>query len=474
MKHSNAIHESIEIKYVSLLSFLKKITLILALFSLSQVSFPKIVTYPAPPGLMKSPDFLVKANGEEIWVERIGSKLDTLKYSLYSGRDMEDLNAANFSCSGPVTIEITAPSSIQSYHIRPGSRNITAKVLGRKLIFTIPGPQKLYIEINDLPHLAVFANPLENDPPSPDDEGVLYFGPGFHNPQNITLKSNQTIYIAGGAVVNANIRGSDLENVRICGRGLLNGKIRISNATDLHVEGIFIRNTSGWSNTLTNCHNSSYRNVKVFGFEAIYSVDGINPVSCTNFTIDDCFMRCRDDCVAIKSMNYDLKVDSIFVTNNVMVGWACSDGVTIGFELNGSPVSNIYVKNCDILYARGGGGTGGHSGFSIVCDGPALISNVNYEDIRIENDVEFKNLELIITNGTIYGKDLPGHIKGIHLKNISWENTEKPFIINGFSSENLIEDVVFEHCMIGGKLLKSTEDADFRINDFVRNVTFIP
>ncbi len=82
-------------------------------------------------------------------------------------------------------------------------------------------------------------------------------------------------------------------------------------------------------------------------------------------------MRCRDDCVAIKSMNYELRVDSIFVTNNVMVGWACSDGVTIGFELNGSPVGNVFVRNCDILYARGGGGTGGHSGFSIVCDGPA-------------------------------------------------------------------------------------------------------
>jgi hypothetical protein len=76
-------------------------------------------------------------------------------------------------------------------------------------------------------------------------------------------------------------------------------------------------------------------------------------------------MRCRDDCVAIKSMNEQLRVDSIFVTNNVMVGWACSDGVTLGFELNGSPVENVLVKNCDILYARNSGRTGGHSGFSM-------------------------------------------------------------------------------------------------------------
>ncbi len=110
-------------------------------------------------------------------------------------------------------------------------------------------------------------------------------------------------------------------------------------------------------------------------------------------------MRCRDDCVAIKSPDYDLSVDSVYVTNCVMVGWSCSDGVTLGFELNGGPVQNVVVKNCDILYARGGGRTEGHSGFSIVCDGPATVQNILFEDIRVEEQVEFKNLELIVTPG---------------------------------------------------------------------------
>lgn len=434
----------------------------------------KVVTYPAPPGLITSMDFTVKANGTPIWVERIGSKLQSFNYSLYSGREMEDLNVANFSFSDRVTIKITASSDIKSFLIRPKSRNISAKVKGRDLIFTINSPQKLYIEINNLPHLAVFANSPEVDPPKPGDPGVVYFGPGIHNPGQITLESNRTIYIAGGALVNANVRGASLKNVRITGRGILQGNVRITGTNNLNVDGIFIRNTKGWTNTLTDCHNSSYRNVKVFGYEAIYSVDGINPVSCTNFTIDDCFMRCRDDCVAIKSMNNKLKVDSIYVTNNVMVGWACSDGVTIGFELNGSPVQNVFVKNCDILYARGGGGTGGHSGFSIVCDGPAWVQNIHYEDIRVEEQVEFKNLELIVTNGTIYGEDPPGHIKGIYLKNISWENTGKPFILSGFSSDNLVEDITFDHCKVGEKILSSISDADFRINQFVRNIIFKP
>jgi hypothetical protein len=431
-----------------------------------------IVVYPSTPGLKTSPDFTLKANDVPVWVERIGSKMKTFSYSLYSGREMEDLNVASLSCSGSVTLRITASAKISSYVIRPKSLNIKAAVIGTELIFTITGPQKLYIEINGLPHLALFANPLEVNPPKKGDRDVLFYGPGTYTQDSINLKSNQTLYIAGGAVLNTNIRGRDLHNVKISGRGIIQGNLEISGTSDLDVNGVFICNTNGWTNTLTNCRNVSYDNVKVFSYEAIYSVDGIDVVSCTNFKINDCFMRCRDDCVAIKSGDVKLHVDSVFVSNCIMVGWACSDGVTLGFELNGGPVENIFVKNCDILYARGGGRTNGHSGFSIVCDGPAWVQNIHFEDIRIEENVEFKNLEFIVTDGTLYGTDPPGHIKGVYLKNIQWENQMKPFIISGFSATNLVEDITFDHCITGGKVLTGVKDADFRINEFTRNIKF--
>jgi hypothetical protein len=436
-------------------------------------AYAKVITYPAPPGLVTSPDFTVKVNDTVVWVEKIGSDYHTPQYNLYGGIEMEYLNVANFSASGPLTITITASSKIDKYVIRPKSRGITGIVNGKDLTFTIPGPQKLYIEINGLPHLAIFANPPEVSIPKQGDRGVVYFGPGVHNPGTITLRSNQTIYIAGGAIVNSDIRGKDLRNVKITGRGFLQGNVEISGTTNLNVDGIFIRSTQGWTNTLTNCHHSSYRNVKVFSYRGIYSLDGINPVSCRDFTVDDCFIRTRDDCVAIKSMDYKLNVDSILVTNCIMVGWACGDGVTIGFELNGGPIQNIWVRNCDILYARSDGRTGGHSAFSIVCDGPAWVKNILYEDIRIEENVEFKSLELIITDGRLYGEDPPGHIKGIHMKNIHWENASKSFIISGFSADNLVEDITFDNCYSGVKKLSDTSDANFKVNEFVKNVKFI-
>jgi hypothetical protein len=184
-------------------------------------------------------------------------------------------------------------------------------------------------------------------------------------------------------------------------------------------------------------------------------------------------MRCRDDCVAIKSIDYKLSVDSIRVINSVMVGWANSDGVTIGFELNGGPVQNILVKNCDIIYARGNGRTGGHSAFSIVCDGPARVKNIRYEDIRVEEHVEFKNLEMIISDGKLYGNDPPGHISEVYFKNIQWENGNKPFIFTGFSSNNAIENITFDNCTVGGKKINGTRDAIFTINPFVKDIKFL-
>jgi len=434
-----------------------------------------VIPYPVPSGLVTSPDFKVEVNGTDVWVERVGGadmEQQNPNAVIYRG-ELEDMNIAAFSCAGPMGIKVTAPENIRSFLIRPKNRNIQAKVKGKELLFNIPGPQKLYLEIDSLPHLAIFADPTEDNPPKEGDAGVVYYGPGKHDVGQIDLQSNQTVYIAAGAIVNARVRGRDLQNVRITGRGILQGNVRISGTTNLMVDGIFIRNTSGWTNTLTDCRNCIYSNVKVFSYGARWGLDGINPVSCRNFTIDNCFMRCRDDCIAIKSMNPDLKVDSIFVTNNVMVGWACSDGVTLGFELNGSPVQNVMVRNCDILYARSGGMTGGHSGFSIVCDGPAWVQNIRYEDIRIEEQIEFKNLELIVTPGKYYGDDPPGHIKGVYMKNISWENTEKPFIISGFSPENMVEDVTFDHCSVGGKILTDTADADFIINEFTKDIKFI-
>lgn len=425
-----------------------------------------IITYSKLQGLQTSSNFTLKVNNTPIWVEQIG------------GGDKENLHVANFSCSGPQTITVTASAPIRKYEILPKDRAIAAKVNGRQLSFTISGPQKLYIEIDGLPALAIFANPIEINIPKNGDARIVYYGSGTHNAGEINLKSDQTIYIAGGAVVNGNIRGKNVKNVKIWGRGILNGNVRISGSSNIDVNGIFIRNTSGWSNTLIDCNHTVYNNVKVFSYKGVWGIDGIDPVSCRDFKINDCFIRTRDDCISIKSMSKfgndtvkNINTDSITVTNCLLVGWAHADGITLGFELQGGLVQNVLVKNCDILSSSGQGRTGGHSGFSIVCDGPSLVQNIRFEDIRVENQIEYKNLELIVTEGRRYGTAGPGNIKGVYLKNIHWNNVNKPFVIAGVPS-NLVENITFDNCFLGAKPISSITDGDFQI-EFAKNIKFI-
>jgi polygalacturonase len=250
--------------------------------------------------------------------------------------------------------------------------------------------------------------------------------------------------------------------------------MRINTSKNVEVNGIFIRSTRGWTCTVTDCYKTVFENVKVFSFLQVYSLDGINPVSCKNAVINNCFIRTRDDCIAIKSFRAEnITTDSISVTKSLLVGWYPADGVTLGFELQGGEVKNVFVRDCDIVRARGGGRTGGHSAFSIVCDGPSKVSNICFENIHVASDIEYKNLEIIITDGTLYGKGGIGSINGVYMKDVYWENARKSFVIQGYDSSHLIENVVFWNCYAGGKLMTKPEDAEFQM-EYVKNITFIP
>jgi hypothetical protein len=94
----------------------------------------------------------------------------------------------------------------------------------------------------------------------------------------------------------------------------------------------------------------------------------------------------------------------------------------------------------------------------------------------VEESIEIKNLELIVTEAQRYGQrnPRPGHIKGVYLKNIQWENADKPFVIAGIPFNNhMVEDVTFDNCRVAGKLLTNPTDADFQI-EFARDIKFIP
>ena len=442
-----------------------------------------VIVYPAVAGLATCSDLTIEAGGKQIWVENLKRPTpedapDWFR-SVPATQNME-VNIASFGCSGPFDLIVKVNRDVSSITVRPKSKMIPFTKNGNTFSLQLPGPCKLYIEIDNMPPLLVFADSIEKDIPIKGDNNIRIFGPGMHNPGVMTLKDNEQIYIAAGAVVYGALKGSS-KGAKVFGRGILDGSklkhsgINLNGASDVEFNGVTLRCGSGWQNTLSNCDRITYRNVKILSF--VPYGDGIDPVSCRDITINNCFFRCSDDCISVKASRmgeteWDRSpgpdVSDIAVSNCLMAGYAFSDGFTIGFETNATSITNVIVKNCDILYALGDNKIGGHSAFSIICDGPAKIENIAFEDIRVEENV-LKLFELNVSDGQIYTMAPPGSIKGVRLKNIKWER-EAPVILWGYDENHLVEDISFEECTIAGKPFKGLEYINLTKNKFVKNV----
>jgi polygalacturonase len=442
-----------------------------------------VIIYPAVGGLVTCTDLTIEAGGKQIWVENLKRPIpenapDWFR-SVPATRNME-VNIASFGCSGPFELTIKVNRDVSSITVRPKSKKIPFTKKGNTFSLQSPGACKLYIEIDSMPPLLVFADSIETDTPVKGDENIRIFGPGMHNPGAMTLKDNEQIYIAAGAIVYGAISGSP-KGAKVFGRGILDGSklkqsgINLNRALDVEFNGVTLRCGSGWQNTLSNCDRITYRNVKVLSF--VPYGDGIDPVSCRDITIDNCFFRCSDDCISVKASKmgeteWDRSsgpdVADITVSNCVMAGYTFSDGFTIGFETNATSIKNVMVKTCDSLCAQGGNKIGGHSAFSIICDGPAKIENIMFEDIRVEENV-LKLFELNVSDGQIYTMAPPGSIKGVRLKNIQWAR-EAPIILWGLNETHLVDDITFEGCTIAGEPFEGLGYRQLKINKFVKNI----
>ncbi len=435
-----------------------------------------VIVYPAIPGLTTSDVFSVTVDGKNIWTEKFRTHFDISAFPDWFlepyTKVQQEIHQASFSCVGRVRVNIQVPIAVNRVSIHPLSRAIQASSSGTMVTFSLPGPGKYFIQIDSLPPLFLFADPIEQEHFSPSTPGILYYGPGVHRAGYITLRDSETVYLAPGAIVYGGIRAKGVHHVRVLGRGILDGAsefdqmVLVEDCRDVRVEGVMIRNGLGWTNTLVHSDGVSYRGVKVISFGP--AGDGIDPLGSRNVTIADCFLRCTDDCIAIKAPTRGQNVKNVLVERNVLIGFAFSDGVTIGFETNADSISTVTVRNCDVILARGGSRVEGHSGFSIICDGPAVISHVLYENVRVEKS-EIKLFELNITDGTKYGVGPPGYINDVMLKNVSWAH-EGPIVLKGFDEQHRIQSVTFENCTVAGSPLRALQQKVMHIGGFVDEV----
>ena len=457
-----------------------------------------VVTYPAPDGAELAADFVVTVNGKETAV--YDSKVAAFAY---------------FSFNGKITVSVTPGRDVETVDIRPKNHGIAYSIKGRAVSFQLDRPCNLSVEINgDIKRpLFLFANPLEQNPPKPGDKNVRYFEGGkIHQAGEIKLSSGETIYIAGGAIVRGRIRAEGAEHARVIGRGILDGShrdyktqmVKLSGCSDMELNGIIVFNSFGWTLVPVKSDNVRFVNVKVIGWRD--NDDGVDIVGCRNLSIESCFLRTKDDCIAVKaSPGYFEEgesglrnVENVSVINTVLWNAEWGNAMEIGFELQTKKISSILFRNCDIIHVERGGTFTIHNGDF------ATVENIRFEDIRVE-DSRDKLIELRV-GLSIYSGDCPwelhrqnpkrkrsplgqwilpeadkkqefaahrGHIRNIYFKNIAVSGLKLPksYLI-GYNDTHNVENVVIENLSFNGSRILDAEAGSFTI-ETAKKVRFV-
>lgn len=436
--------------------------------------------------LMHSTDTIVKVNGYESYVYETNVNNNRTWSPNYMPTQSRS-PITYFDFEGIANIEVSVPNiSIQSVKISPISDGITPVIdaAAHTVSFTITEPGTYSLTFNDSPMRAIhiFANPLEVNPPKEGDENVVYIGPGEWNIENILLEDDQILYLAGGAVVHGIIQANYANNVKVMGRGIIDGSkfetwrgltayvpLKFDNCDGVEIHDIIALNPNAWV-----CSANTTKNAVIDGIKIISSRpngDGITLQSCQNFEVKNCFVRSWDDSLVVKNYS-DLNSEQITFTD--MQLWTdLAQSMEIGFETNkgnkeNAKVSNITFENITVL-----------NNFH-----KPVISIHNADDATVQ-DITFKNITVENAQmGSGDGEMMPYLIDFIVTQNAGWSTTKErgqirnilvdgvkvlsgrfnPSRISGFDEGHTIEEVTIRNLEILGEKITGFEQGKFEID----------
>jgi len=462
---------------------------------------------PAPTGEQISDDFEVNVEGQAAPVYRCRVSAVPLN-QVWPGyqRPLDQTELASFAywdMAGEAEVKVFSRRPVQTVAVRPTSLGIKPVVSGNTITFRLPRPCFTTVEINGPHHaLHLFASPPEKNAPKPTDPGVRYFGPGVHRPGKIVLESNQTVYVAGGAVVYGAVHAVGASHVRVLGRGIIDasgfergqggGVIRFSDCSDIVIDGVVMRDPDVWCCSLFGCRSALIANVKLVGLWR-YNADGIDLCNSRDITVRDCFVRAFDDCIVLKGLKWkngydDRPVQNVDVSGCVIWNdWGRA--LEIGAETCAPEIAQVAFRDCDIIRTV-------HIAMDIQHGDRAAVRDIRFENIRVEID-DFTppprmqrvkdqkyapdpkssfcpDLLVIHITGTNYSKDdQRGTVRSVVFKDIAVTGRLLPAShLRGFDADHGIDGVVFENVRINGRPVTDARAGGISIGAHVRDVKF--
>jgi len=424
-----------------------------------------VKVYPAPASEPMSKMYTVSVEGKSspVYIAKVNSMVDEREQ--LAG----EAGFTSFDLDGIAIVTVTYSGKVTAAKVLPASRGIVAQISGNTISFTVSKPDPLTLEVNGdwNNSLHVFVNPMEAEPDLKDPH-LIYFGPGIHEIEPMTLSSGTTVYLAGGAVVygkaladksQMKFRGIftlEGDNITLRGRGIIDGSrmpphtlnLVATSGTNLHLEGVILRDNGTFNLPIRGSNHVTIKNVKIFGH--LLNSDGIDIINSQDVDISDSFVRTFDDEIAMKtSLPHGQPTKNVLVHHCVLWNQR-AHALHLGMNIH-DDIENVTFKDSDIIHDKG------HDWLLRVFDGEngGTSKNIVWEDIRVE---ECRRLiSLYIGHHDKKNIDAPlGHIEDITFRNITSPKPEwdQGMWLLGGDKDHAVHGVRFDNVSIAGKPLK--------------------
>jgi beta-glucanase (GH16 family) len=423
-----------------------------------------VVTYPAPAGEPLSPDYEISIGTKNVpvYTARVLDPPFAGKEWDYGG----SYAFANFDVSGPVEVRIRSQRPLTETVVRPASARVEQRMDGDKtLVLSLPGPRKVSVEPDGKRGpLLLFANPIEENPPKADAPDVIYFGPGIHKPERILLTNDQTLYLAGGAVVKAGVLAHG-NNIRITGRGILDGSdwewrkgptphVISIRGTNVEVNGITVRGASHWTIVSRDSQQVTVRGVKLCG-SRVQNDDGINPCNSQDVLITDCFIRTDDDCVALKGLDLTGPKDNVErITVEHCTLWCDRARIfLLGHESRAPFMRGITLRDLDIIHFT-------MTAFLFEPGEEMRLEDVLVENVRVHGEGQNELIRLKPVVNQYMRKKVPGYIRDVRFRDLTLTGKPGRYLIqlSGADEQHHVREASFQNIeVLGAKLVEGSE-----------------
>ena len=212
-------------------------------------------------------------------------------------------------------IEIEYDYIPDSVCIRPQKAGILFEKCDNRIKFTLSEKCNISVEVNGGIEDAVilFFDKAEK----PDFTGfanVIEFDGEQHIDILEITEDNTALYFHDGCTVHGKIRAKGVNNLKICGHGMITMQeymrdcidintraVDILCCSDVTVRDILIKDSTQWSFRCDDCDDVVIDNVKVLGCRG--NNDCFDICGSRNVYMHHCFVRSHDDAVSVKGLN---------------------------------------------------------------------------------------------------------------------------------------------------------------------------